>query len=1056
MPKPTIDYETASSAGFCWEQPSDKYPLGRWVGPPGADKPGLPAVGTAAYAEHPSTRVLTCSYDLCDGRGIRRWRPGQPLPLDLLEYVQRPGARLEAHNAMFERLIWRHVCVRLYGWWPCPDEVWECSMATAHVAQYPGALAKLGDVLDLDTKKDKEGARLIAKFSVPQQPIPGLVDRKTRRVKRADVPARWIMPEDDPEDFERLCAYCDQDVRTEQEAADRMPPMEPAEWAYWQVDQEVNARGLAVDRAGLRACIDILGQVLERYGEECRQLTGWNVTQLEKLKGWLSAYGVTTNSLDADTTAELLARDDLHPSARRLLELRQATGSASVKKTYAIENMCSNDDRLRNLIVHHGARTGRPTGEGPQPLNLPKAGPKLVWCECGKPHKDQPICPWCGTVGAPGRRASWQVDMVDHVLEIMALGSLDMIESFFGDAMLCIQGCVRPVFTAGPGNVLVASDYSSIEAVVAAELAGEQWRIEAFTRGDPIYLVGASKITGKPLEWYLDYHAQHGEHHSDRQLIGKVSELACMGPLTQVLTIRGYVAIQDVLETDMLWDGEQWVEHAGVIFKGIRSVFRLDGVLITPDHLVNTSDSWLPASTLGSDESTLCQALEHGSANLPFLGMIRRPASTRSSFRAIVQAMRSVFRGADYEKGSSLAARFARPNGIPSIQNDTGDTRISFLTTRTGEGCSIELPPVSPGATPQARISLVMPTIPVEASACTNLGRSVRRVAALFSHISLLSTAGISLRSSSTASKRTGITNPEIFGSLRKKRINALVERFKTFKPSSTSTSPVYDIAHAGPRNRFTIKTDRGHLIVHNCGYQGWIGSYKAFGSTEPDEVIREQILAWRAASPAIVEAWGGQWRGPPWRRERHELYGCEGMFIAAVQNPGQRYEWRGITFCMEETDCLVVRLLSGRPLRYREPRLAPSPRNSDELAITYRTYNSNPKYGAVGWVFMSTWGGRIFENIDQAVAHDIQRYGILLLREHGYPLVLGVYDEDVVEIPADKRLTLGLPPVAGLDPHVQEVEYLMGQMPPWAHHADGTPWPIRAAGGWKGRRYHK
>lgn len=759
-----MDFETYSAAGFEWAEPSAKYPLGRWEAPEGAKKPGIGAVGAPAYAEHPSTEVLTLSYDLCDGRGIRRWRPGQPNPQDLFDHVLA-GGPIEAHNAMFERLICEHVCERKYGWPRFPATVWRCSMATALVAQRPAALAPLAQVLGLSEQKDKEGTRLINKFCIPQQPIVGLIDKKTGKIKRADQPARRIYPEDDPEDFEKLCTYCDQDVRTEMAAADAMPPMEPHEVIAWQFTQDMNYRGLGVDRAGLRACISILKQVLAQYGQECEQITGLKVTQLEKMKEWLASYGVHTTSLDAEALAGLLDRDDLHPTARRVLELRERTGSASVKKTLAIEARCNADDRLRDIIVHHGTRPGRPSGEGPQPLNLPKAGPKLSWCECGKPSAPAPTCPWCGEIKAPAARKAWQPEMVDHVLEVMSLGSLPMVEQFFGDAMVAIQGCVRGLFTAGPGNMLVSTDYSSLQAVVAACLAGEQWRIDAFRRGDPIYLLGTSKITGISVEEYLEYYRQHGDHHPHRQRIGKVSELA--------------------------------------------------------------------------------------------------------------------------------------------------------------------------------------------------------------------------------------------------------------------------------------------------CSFGGWINSYRAFGSDETDEVIRTQILAWRKASPAIVEMWGGQWRGPPWRRDRQELYGLEGMFVAAVQSPGQRFDFRGLSFCMEERDCLVIRLpqIDGvrRPLRYHEPRLTPSARNADELSISYMTWNTNPNYGARGWVRMPTYGGRLMENVTMGVEVDIQRFGAKLLAAHGYPMVLGVYDEDVCEVPLDHPLTLQLPPVDGLDPHVQEIEHLLAIMPP-----EIADWPIKASGGWAHRRYRK
>src|SRR3546814_9239860 len=129
-----------------------------------------------------------------------------------------------------------------------------------------------------------------------------------------------------------------QDVRTEMAAAERMPPMEPHEVAAWQFTQDMNYRGLGVDREGLYACIDILGKVLDQYGQECEDLTGFKSTQLAKLIGWLAAHDVHTASLDAENLKALLERDDIPALARRVLELRTLTGSASVKKTLAIKS----------------------------------------------------------------------------------------------------------------------------------------------------------------------------------------------------------------------------------------------------------------------------------------------------------------------------------------------------------------------------------------------------------------------------------------------------------------------------------------------------------------------------------------------------------------------------------------------------------------------------------------------------------------------------------------------------------------------------------------------
>jgi len=757
-PRATIDFETRSSAGIYWDAI-----LGKLVGPPGSGqgKKGLSVVNAYAYAEHPTTDILTLSWKIPAWQMRGRWRPGQPLHLlqPLFQWIEANGL-VEAHNVMFERLIWWFVGGPRYGFPPLRVDRLACSMATARVNQFPGGLGALGDVLELPLRKDKDGTRLLNKFSVPNKPT------KKR-------PSLWITPEEDPEDAERLYAYCDRDTDTEELASETMPPMTPTEREFWLVDQEINWRGMAVDRAGVRACITILQAALERYGEEFTAITGGiTPTQLQQFQGWLRARGVYTDSLDAEHLEALLARKGLPADARRCLEIRDLIGSASVKKIFAMENQAGTDDRLHNLIIHHGTRTGRPTGEGPQPLNLPKAGPKLATCAtCQGPfHPKHVVCPWCGQVRPPKVKLAWKPEMVSPLLDVMATGSLDAVEYFFGDAVLCIMGCVRGLFQAGPGMDLIASDYSAIEAVVTAMLAGEDWRIETFRRKEDIYLMSAAKITGRTAEFYKQYHEETGDKHPDRQDYGKVAELA--------------------------------------------------------------------------------------------------------------------------------------------------------------------------------------------------------------------------------------------------------------------------------------------------LGFGGWIGAWRNFDDSDTftDQEVKNNILAWRDASPMVIELWGGQSRGS-WQDRYPCLYGFEGAAVAALQNPGWCYTVSGIQFFVRPRgapfrdedgtagvmprDALIIRLLSGRELTYWDPELTPSTRDYDppwQVSITYSTHNTNPKYGPVGWVRMNTYGGRLTENIVQATAHCILRYAILNLRAAGYHTVLHVYDEIVVEVPQDA-------PEGALE----EVERIMGTMPPWA-----ADWPVRASGGWRGKRYRK
>lgn len=735
-----IDFETYGEAGFIWNESEQK-----WDKPPGATEKGIGAVGGLAYAEHPTTEVLTLSYKLPGDTVKTRWRPGLPPPQRLFDHIAA-GGLVEAHNVMFERAIWFFVCQRKYGWPAVPPEQWRCSMARARVNNLPPSLANLTEVLPIEIKKNPDGKRLINKFSVPQKP--SKKDPRTR-----------IRPEDDPADAERLYQYCDDDIDAEEAAGSVMMPMSVNEQRFWLLDQTINWRGVGVDRQSVRNMIAVLEQAVALYGEECARITGGlRPSQAQALKGWLLARGVPMSSFDADGVDEALARPETPPDARRVLEIRQLIGSASVKKLYAFERSANSDDRVRNIIIHHGARTGRPTGDLVQPLNMPKAGPDLFYCGCGKPHARRDYCPWCGCPVPPEpKRYKWPdvpkdytENPVDHIQTIMASRSLQAVEWFFGDALECITGSMRGMIWAPDGYDLISSDYSAIEAVVTAMLSGCQWRIEAFRQRKDIYLVSCAQMNmGLTYDDYKQYARDHGSHHPHRQKKGKVAELA--------------------------------------------------------------------------------------------------------------------------------------------------------------------------------------------------------------------------------------------------------------------------------------------------LGFGGWIGAWRQFdpdGLT--DDEVKRTILDWREASPEIVEMWGGQARGKPWEPSfTLERFGFEGAFVNAVQYPGQIFTSHGIGFYMRG-DALIIRLLSGRELTYHSPRLWPSERTPGTLEITYMTWNTNPKYGPRGWTPMKTYGGRLAENIVQATAHDIQRYGIEALEAAGYPIILHVYDENVAEVPQGFG-------------SVEEFEAIMSAMPPWAHD-----WPVRADGGWRGRRYRK
>lgn len=1075
---PDLDFETYSAAGFHWVD-------GRWVGPPGAPaaQKGLGVVGAPNYTADPSCEILSLFYDLKDGAGRRHWRPGLPPPADLHAHIIR-GGLLEAWNVAFERWVWEHVCVPRLGWPAVDPAHWRCAMAKARAHALPGALGKAGDVLALEVRKDADGERLLKKFSVPQKPTQA--DPRRRRPTLPDqaaVDAEWpkvwtpdmkpaavrkftAVLAEDIEDTQRLYRYNEIDIASEAEASSRVPDIEGDELAWWQAHEAINHRGVHIDVQGVDDCIAIIEQAHARYNSELQALTGIDAaSKVQQLIGWLAGRGVHTHSLDEDAVEGLLARLDLDATARRVLEIRAAVGSASVKKVFAMRNRVSADGRLRDLYVYHGARTGRSTGEGPQPTNLPKAGPDCIRCGCGRHYgAHRAHCPWCGIQTAPGREpVEWNPAAAEDALAVLRQRSLAWAEYVFGDALHALAGVLRALYDAAPGHDLISTDFNSIEAVGLAMISGEQWRIDVFRTHGKIYEMSASTAFKVPFEDFAKHKAATGQHLPIRQS-GKVLELACLAPETLVLTHEGYVPLVDLRPHQMLWDGIEWVRHQGLVHRGRRPVIGLAGTRMTPDHKVLCGHSWLEAKQVASNESTLYQSLATGSANLPW--WVAKGRGIPSESELLVRAGPSRIR---FCRRTSYAARrlvalLARGLRAAGQSSCFSSMPTRSPTTNIGDAFSTDSLPQSGDATTQ-KIELSSTTVPAGSSSTRS---GVETSGLSYSTWSLLR-AGTTRASKWIVGTLTGLTRRGTSGSLPGKRTCSTADPSPNSSVESWTWSSVYDIAHVGPRNRFTILTSRGPLIVHNCGYQGWVGAAHAFGMPGTDDEIKDSILAWRRASPAIEWLWGGQTKGKAsstvanalvasysgnvsdahllaaasdrWDRTPF-MFGVEGMAVAAMSQPGTEFpvarldgSHTGITF-IQRGDALYCRIPSGRYLTYHRPRFEQSDRGG--VGLSYEGYNTNPKNGPVGWIRMNTWGGRLVENINQAACRDILAPAVLRLEATGYPVVLHVYDEIVSEVPEGFG-------------SIDEFEHLCTIPPAWA-----PDWPIRAPGGYRAKRYRK
>ena len=502
----TIDFETYSPAGFVWCNKINK-----WLPPAGARLKGLPTVGTVAYTEHPDAEVLCMSY-IFSYEGVPHegiWVPNYcSLHPKFLEYVTQ-GGLIEAWNSAFEYWVWTNICVPKYGFPTIGLKQLHCAMAKARAFGLPGKLAEAGKVLNAITQKDKRGEALLHKFSIPRNPTKN--NPELRNIIKPNIfnivpwggtVFAWINNCSEDKDVSGLYGYCQTDVRAELEISELLPELSGSELGFWQLDQAINRRGVAMDVAAIEGSIKIVEATYAKYNAEINTLTDGAVpsaSALPKLKKWLASLGINLPSVTNEIIENICASQCLSYPVFRVLQLRHRLNSAAIKKLYAMRHQMSKAGRLHNLFVFHGARTGRATGMGPQPQNLPNSGPTL----------------------------DWNPNLAESVINDLQKGDLALIEKKYNNRPLAyISGCLRGMFIAAPGRDLICSDYSAIEAVVLAELAGEKWRQEVFRTHGMIYEMSASKITGIPFEEFVRYKEEHDAHHPMRKKVGKIAELA--------------------------------------------------------------------------------------------------------------------------------------------------------------------------------------------------------------------------------------------------------------------------------------------------------------------------------------------------------------------------------------------------------------------------------------------------------------------------------------------------------------------------------------------------
>ena len=173
----------------------------------------------------------------------------------------------------------------------------------------------------------------------------------------------------------------------------------------------------------------------------------------------------------------------------------------------------------------------------------------------------------------------------------------------------------------------------------------------------------------------------------------------------------------------------------------------------------------------------------------------------------------------------------------------------------------------------------------------------------------------------------------------------------------------------------------KGKIATLACGYGGGVGALKAFGADKmglTEDEMQDIVRHWRQASPAIPRFWRD----------------VENAAKRAIENPGRTFAIPCGVKYRRDADALRCRLPSGRVLSYWGAQI------NDDGSICFRGQNPTTRK----WEKTETWGGKLVENIVQAVARDCLAVALLRLDEAEYKTVFHVHDEIIAEAPDGSR----------------------------------------------------
>jgi DNA polymerase len=487
----------------------------------------LNKAGAYKYSLDPSTQPTCLAYKFygVDTIGFFNFqeinRPWHRFPMSFRtewERVIRQGYEFSAHNAFFETCIYKNILVARYGWPDIPFEQFRCTLGKAAACALPRALEKAGAAMKLSTQKDKRGYAAMMKTCKPTKQFNDWHKKNAAIVNRAYdsqlttrqqkwllahpvAPPEFLEPDAGPDVWEALYLYCKIDVKAEELLDRSLPDLTPKELEIWFLNQRLNWRGLPIDIKTVEKIVKIMGAESASALKELDKLTMGLVTKPGSRKSileFLALEGIELPDIKAKTIDDALKDETITGDMHRLLEIRKALSKTSTKKYQGFLDRAMPDNRVRDILLYHGASTGRDTGTGIQPHNFPRL---VMDVDKVKPY-------------------SAVQDIVEQPEE--------MLRILYGQSLAFLFSSVlRNMIVPSPGCDLFVADFSKIEVAVCWWLANNVPGLKILKSGKDPYIYQAAMNLGKSYEDIEAGIKNEEQWALDARQLGKAQILGC-------------------------------------------------------------------------------------------------------------------------------------------------------------------------------------------------------------------------------------------------------------------------------------------------------------------------------------------------------------------------------------------------------------------------------------------------------------------------------------------------------------------------------------------------